>query len=113
MRYMIYDCDGEAVGAYRSRRAAEFALRAMVTADPDYADDLVLLGYDKTGRSTGDGVRASELPPLASVQETQWVVPVTTVAQRGMRVLPRRNRYIPRISGVAPIRFENRDAASR
>jgi hypothetical protein len=92
---MIFDSDGEALGAYRSRRAAVAALRALVAADPDAADDLVLISYDKSGCSTGDSLKASDLPPQVSISPSPLVHPVAT-SLRSTRIKPGvRARNIP------------------
>ncbi len=97
MRHMIFGSDGDAIGAYRSRRAAVATLRAMLAADPDIADELVLISYDEAGRSVGESIKASDLPPLVTISESRFVFSPEAVTESRAKVTPRarkRNAYI-------------------
>lgn len=78
MRYMIYDDEGNALGTYRSRIAAEAGLRGLALADPGTADDLVLMLYHDDGRFTGRALTIRDLPPTVRTEPTRFVISVTS-----------------------------------
>jgi hypothetical protein len=99
---MIFDSDGDALGAYRSRRTAIAALRSMVIADPDSAEDLILISYDREGHSMGESIRGSDLPPQARVAFSS-VTLLEGATQSRAEIAPRARARSPYIAlGVVP-----------
>lgn len=109
MRYMIFDTEGNAIDAFRTRGAANAALRGMVRMDPEAADELVLIEYDDAGRPTGETLRASELTPSVAMQPTPWVFVVATgAALENSSSRPKSrdlNTYLPGRSEQARVRW--------
>jgi len=92
MKYMIYDEEGNALGSFRSRIAAEGALRGMAAAEPEMADDLVLMAYGKDGRLAGRALTVDDLGPPVHMADSPWSLGIAyagCTARRGGRV----NRY--------------------
>jgi hypothetical protein len=104
MRYMIYDDEGNALGAFRSRIAAESNLRRIAGLDPARAAELVLTSYRSDGSLAGARTIHDVPAPVRlddtwlSVRVSGWQVPVTC---------PRVNRYERLVSsgpvGAAPL----------
>ncbi|MEK6275520.1 MAG: hypothetical protein AABM30_09300 [Actinomycetota bacterium] len=94
MRYMIYDNEGNALGSFRSRIAAEASLRAMAAADSDTGDDLVMMLYRDDGTFTGRALTADDIGPPVRIAPTVWIANIAWAASGGRRAArPNFNRY--------------------
>jgi hypothetical protein len=65
MTYSIFDSTGNLVDAFDDRDAAIAALRAIVQAEPEAADDVFLVAQDEDGHMVGDPVYGSSLRAAA------------------------------------------------
>jgi hypothetical protein len=61
MSYSIFDSTGNLVDAFDDYDAAIAALTAIVTAEPDAADDVFLVTQDDDGQMVGETVYGSSL----------------------------------------------------
>jgi hypothetical protein len=98
MRYMIYDDEGNALGRYRSRVAAEANLRAMASADPESADDLVVMMYHDDGTLSGSAITVRDLAPAVSVAHSHPCLQVLGFSggrEVARHAGPRLNEYDP------------------
>jgi len=59
--YSIYDSTGNLVDAFDDHDVAVAALTAIVTAEPDAADDVFLVAQDDQGHMVGDTICGSSL----------------------------------------------------
>lgn len=94
MRYMIYDGEGNALGVYSSRIAAEAGLRGLALSGPGAAEDLVLMLYHDDGRFTGRALTIHDLPPTVRTEPTPFVTSVTS-SWTPPSWTPALNEYLP------------------
>ena len=62
MTYSIFDSTGNLVDAFEARDAAIAALRAIVQAEPDAADEVFMVAQDDEGNMVGETMYGSSLP---------------------------------------------------
>jgi hypothetical protein len=62
MTYSIFDSTGNLVDAFEERDAAIAALRAIVKAEPDAADEVFIVAQDDEGNMVGETIYGSSLP---------------------------------------------------
>jgi hypothetical protein len=62
MTYSIFDSTGNLVDAFEERDAAIAALRAIVQAEPDAADEVFIVAQDDEGNMVGETMYGSSLP---------------------------------------------------
>lgn len=62
MTYSIFDSTGNLVDAFEERDAAIAALRAIVQAEPDAADEVFMVAQDDEGNMVGETIYGSSLP---------------------------------------------------
>lgn len=65
MTYSIFDSTGNLVDAFDRRDAAIAALKAIVQAEPDAADEVFMVAQDDEGKMVGDTIYGSSLPAAA------------------------------------------------
>jgi hypothetical protein len=65
MTFSIFDTTGNLVDAFERRDDALAALKAIVTADPNAADDVFLVAQDDEGQIVGETIYGSSLRAAA------------------------------------------------
>ena len=65
MTYSIFDTTGNLVDAFEQRDDAIAALKVIVEADPEAADDVFLVAQDDAGQMVGETVYGSSLRAAA------------------------------------------------
>ena len=93
MEYMILDDGGNALAAFADETTARATLHAIVRAEPDAADHVVLLAYNDEGMPVGQALHIVDVPAPFTVEPSQFLVPHLTDAL--VRQIPRTNtRYV-------------------
>jgi hypothetical protein len=93
MEYMILDDGGNALAAFADETTARATLHAIVRAEPEAVDYVVLLAYDDDGMPVGEAMRVADVPAPFTVEPSQFLLPRLTDAL--VRQIPRTStRYV-------------------